>query len=1333
MPSEASPLRGLRRFVLPAGQAPMLDEAGFLRMPVADWPLGPAEVQPRPVTDLLSDRTGFALLAAGGAGKTETFRALAAHERNAQMINAAPLTRDGLERELAVACDQAEAVYLDGLDQAAVGDPFILQWLEQKLTTPSALGISWRLACRSAAWERSLAGSLRQHLPGFAECKLLPLDRAAAEEAVTVHGFDGAAFIRAVAEARLGRLSACVGQLIATARYWKAAGGLPAGGVAAMVFEIEQFLRETSDRRRPQLPAERAMRLAMRLGAFTAFGGRQTLTVAPGSDQALAVDELPTDPDPAEPGRVVEPDDYREILSTALFDPGPAGCVVFRHQRYVEYLAAAYLVERGAVREQVTGLVGTGATGVLPAAMIGVVAWLAALEPELVRDAIDRNASVLASAASTVELPDGYSRAAVVDGLLNSAARDEQKPGWGIELTALAHHGLGEQLLTRLSRGLATSEELWWVSRLAMAGKCPQLSADLAVAAHDTSWTAYARRAAVAAVDELGDDAARLSLRDLLHPEPDDDPDNEVLSAVIDALYPQLLSTEELTRALRPHSSGLIGGYYITLRDLADRVPVEDLAQFAAWFASTATELDDDVDALFDELFDGLVRKAWEHADIEPMRDALAQLLVISVVHWHRPIFRRRGFPWTDTSADRRRALAVAVAGRAPDAYVVATLRLLTPTDTEWLLDYLATSKSAPSTTLADCLPMLLHEPSAAIADTILAMEPQHPAYAATFHLRESVDITAPGVQAQRQMVVEDQQFQQQQAEDRRRLHSKLTEQLGRLDEDPSLWWQVACLLAGNSINHRVGHDFTQRPGWAQLDALQQQRFLDSGVRYLDVHQPQAESWWGGQPQVNPDLAAPDWSGVHLMTTLLLHDPDTLAELEPAIWQRWARPIIGTWMITSDEARGSRQRLLEVAPPSAQPHLIDAALAHIDELEAQHHWLSPREVYDQLAPSLTAFIADRLSAGRYSGQLANDLLDLLTEHGPPSIALNTCRQLADTAEPALAASAKERQAALDPAAVIDALAAEEAPDPEMVAQTTRRLNIAELDRARLNKAAALLLGAYSYSTDPPMQTGYFFTARDHARDLCDRILQQLAAGGHVDDLVKLKQDSPKFDQQALDRYLWTARARRADLALTPTSPRALLDLLRRGDARLVRDDADLAQVILRQLDRLQHDISHDGAFREIWNSESPQVEDDISDWIRRRFHDRITPALVVDREVQVARLADGGIGTRIDLTPTARTDGENLARVVIEAKRIDNDELMTAMNNQLIERYLVPMGRQHGIYLVYWIKPEQRPPNWPKQRAADPNDLLSDLRAQAREAQRRNMQIVPYILDISRP
>ncbi len=76
---------------------------------------------------------------------------------------------------------------------------------------------------------------------------------------------------------------------------------------------------------------------------------------------------------------------------------------------------------------------------------------------------------------------------------------------------------------------------------------------------------------------------------------------------------------------------------------------------------------------------------------------------------------------------------------------------------------------------------------------------------------------------------------------------------------------------------------------------------------------------------------------------------------------------------------------------------------------------------------------------------------------------------------------------------------------------------------------------------------------------------------------------------------------------------------------------------------------------------------------------------------------------------------------------------MTAMDDQLIDRYLIPIGRQHGIYIVYWVKPEQRPSSWAKQRAADRDVLLSELREQAGKAQHRGMQIVPYVLDVSHP
>jgi hypothetical protein len=139
------------------------------------------------------------------------------------------------------------------------------------------------------------------------------------------------------------------------------------------------------------------------------------------------------------------------LLGTSLFDPGPAGTVTFRHQRYPEFLAAAYLVDRRASENQVTDLVGARKTGVVPASMIPVVAWLAALAPDSIRNIVVDNAYALAAAAAAVELPDGRARAVVVGGLLDAAARNEAEPDWSIAPSTLVHNGLEAQLADRLS------------------------------------------------------------------------------------------------------------------------------------------------------------------------------------------------------------------------------------------------------------------------------------------------------------------------------------------------------------------------------------------------------------------------------------------------------------------------------------------------------------------------------------------------------------------------------------------------------------------------------------------------------------------------------------------------------------------------------------------------------------------------------------------------------------------------------------------------------------------------------------------------------------------
>jgi len=123
----------------------------------------------------------------------------------------------------------------------------------------------------------------------------------------------------------------------------------------------------------------------------------------------------------------------------------------------------------------------------------------------------------------------------------------------------------------------------------------------------------------------------------------------------------------------------------------------------------------------------------------------------------------------------------------------------------------------------------------------------------------------------------------------------------------------------------------------------------------------------------------------------------------------------------------------------------------------------------------------------------------------------------------------------------------------------------------------------------------------------------------------------------------------------------------------------------------------------------------------------VTVATTIDREVQVEPRRRG-IGTRIDLTVTtpAATHPATAPRVIAEAKLVTNDTLMTAMQDQLIGRYLIPEALQYGIYLIYWIPARQRQRR--KRTHTDPAQLLRQLEQQAASAG-PDLHIKPFLLD----
>jgi hypothetical protein len=558
------------------------------------------------------------------------------------------------------------------------------------------------------------------------------------------------------------------------------------------------------------------------------------------------------------------------------------------------------------------------------------------------------------------------------------------------------------------------------------------------VAARNTSWADYARRVAVLAVGELGDDPLRRSLTELLHPRQDVDIDNEVLAAAIDVLYPSDLTTEELLGGLRPHPSELIGGYRILLHRLAERVPETDIASVLTWFASAETDREGPAGRHLDVLFQDIVTRGWEESDDHRIRRALAGLLASPARHIHARTSPSTQWPWTGTtgttattgtmrtSVQRRRALALSVVDVAAGddiGYILWDLRLLKDTDVGWLLDHIESGTPPTSTHLAACVSLFVHDRDPGLADRILSMSEAHPAFAATVRLRGSVDVNDPHWQRERERHARDYRFEREEAERQHRLRVRLDELMPLMDIEVLRWWEAVALLTDidlpRNLDEILGHDLTQRSGWEALTTDRQQQLLDIGVRYLREHHPRVESWWGSE-RVAPDLVEPDWFGVQLMTTLLQHQPDLLAGLDVATWQRWAAAIIATWTHHLDPALHLRGRLLGAVPSAAWSTVIDAAFDYLDAFNGRDGSLRPREVIDRLAPDMVSGLIGRLRAGRYRPELAVELLDLVIARGPGREALDLVRELADAnARPQLAAAAAERLATLDPSTVIE--------------------------------------------------------------------------------------------------------------------------------------------------------------------------------------------------------------------------------------------------------------------------------------------------------------------------
>lgn len=178
---------------------------------------------------------------------------------------------------------------------------------------------------------------------------------------------------------------------------------------------------------------------------------------------------------------------------------------------------------------------------------------------------------------------------------------------------------------------------------------------------------------------------------------------------------------------------------------------------------------------------------------------------------------------------------------------------------------------------------------------------------------------------------------------------------------------------------------------------------------------------------------------------------------------------------------------------------------------------------------------------------------------------------------------------------------------------------------------------------------------------------------------------------------------------------------------------DLAWLTLHHLDDIAHELGHanDDGYRAFWNitkgkSTGRREENLCRDILLTRLRSRLNA-----HSISIAPEYDHAGDKRADL----HLDYNNQLSLPIEIKRDDHAELWTALRDQLMALYVrAPKSAGHGIYLVLWFgdsaNPVKSPPDG-SPRPASPEELQSKLEALLNTEERR--RIFVRVLNVSWP
>jgi hypothetical protein len=1273
-------------------------------------------------------------------------------------------------------------ISFDGLDEGLIRMPTLVARLRSFLETKPTDRLRLVLSCRSFEWPEAEGEQLaslwtRGEDVGFI-FELEPLRREDARLAVEQRGHDGDKFLQAVYQADVASLASrpitlfflrdeFVGEEFrATSRsqlYKNGCRRLCEENNPERALLLRRFSRE-------ECPTDEKIDASGKLAYGLLLGGKHSIWFPTSSQSKEPGGNVCHAKDLIESGLLHE-NAVEQTLGTGLFTALGGDCFGFAHQTFAECLAGHALSELPL--PQLRTLLcatdpATGAEFVIPQ-LVELAAWVAGDHHDFFTHLIDIDPGALLRSGVALAAQDR--KAKLVERLLDQAGKNQffDESGYWRFWRDLDHPGLPDQLIG----ALAEPQPHRMVQRIALeiaeACRRPELVPTLFNLLKSQDGDRYFRNSVADALCASMPDDRLAELEPLARGEVGPDPDQSILGQALKRLVPKHWSVADVLPFIgRSMNSNFIGSYWRALKDLPTHLVDSDILSglrvIQTWeggFSSSSFRRD---------LCMALLSRGLDKIDDPEICAEMVKLWTTKARNF-REFFRTGDRSDSDfvmmKDEPRRKWIASIINSSActQDDRIEYlswdTYRLSKPEDFRWLVEKLHDAPENAAPAWAKAVQRMIRDEQIRITwwDEFIDAYRHSPTLQAQMPWFEETSIDTPA----RRSAKANWLWHERRFERHRHRHrgpdpkTEIDRDMARISAGDSWEFKNLCgALALNEDGHRHGHlhhHIADYPGWATISA-EQKEFVREAARQFLLEQSDGWEELGVRTNYSDPGVVAIW--------LLRDEIAAVAVLRDAVTSKWIEAILGIRDSSSDHAKDLFSLAYRIHPTKT----INGWIREIRRDSERHgHPFAIRRAekcFDKkLADELIEFIKilkdpksvrmaiyelkdfDRSLAGELTAyllqrELLNRKPDEKMVEALIIAGLGTgTRQVWRLSFPVLSSQPElAKRVMLSVAGDAD----------------SRNNNVCqELVEDEIGDFYLFLcrILPQSEATEDSEYESDWVTPRMSASQLRNGVLNTLCARSSMAACAQLNRVATGLPNQAtwlhyrLQQTLSTVRRNEWQPFPLPD----LAAILASDHKRIVRDNGDLMNLILEALGALQQHLKESmlPAVEDLWQWEGAGLkrnnfrhkdEEAVSDYIARWLRDRIGPqsGVVVNREVQPRR------GKRTDVLVEAWShslDGRNRQEVplsvTIEVKGCWNSEIKTGAKDQLVNDYLRPFRRTHGIFLVAWF----HSPDCSKLAPKQTSELKLDTRSEAKivvagfvkPAQTVGFEIASFVLD----